>query len=338
MATASAVRIPRSAPVTNTLAIGYAALAYFGGWWALFQGAAWLKTLGVVALAHGMTIAAYLIHECAHNTLFRSPAHNALLGAALGWLTGSSYGTFEDLRYKHMRHHVDNSDPVSFDYRSLLAAHPRMNRLISALEWAYVPVTEMIMHAMLVAGPFIFESKRQQRARVVRIVLIRGAAFTAILIASAKAALLYLLAYLLFMTVLRFMDAFQHNYEIHLTLDTPDAPAPFRGDRDYEERNTYSNFLSRRWPWLNLLVLNFNYHNAHHAKPTVPWHQLPALHHDLYPTACPQQLGFLEQLRSYHNNRVARVLSPDYGSTNVRTALDEGRLVGANALSFLTAF
>ena len=171
-----------------------------------------------------------------------------------------------------------------------------------------------------------------------RVVLIRGAAFTAILVVSAKAALLYLLAYLLFMTVLRFMDAFQHNYEIHLTLDTPDAPAPFRGDRDYEERNTYSNFLSRRWPWLNLLVLNFNYHNAHHAKPTVPWHQLPALHHDLYPTACPQQLGFLEQLRSYHNNRVARVLSPDYGSTNVRTALDEGRLVGANALSFLTAF
>jgi fatty acid desaturase len=256
----------------------------------------------------------------------------------LGWLTGSSYGTFEDLRYKHMRHHVDNSDPISFDYRGWLTAHPRAHRVINALEWAYVPATELLMHAMLVIGPFVFESKRHQRGRVMRVALIRGAVFATVVYFSPKAALLYVLAYLLFLTVLRFMDAFQHNYEIHLTLDTPEAPAPFRGDDDYEERNTFSNFLSRRWPWLNLLVLNFNYHNAHHAKPTLPWYRLPALHRELYPEECPQQLGFVEQLRSYHNKRIARVMSLDYGSTEVRTAIGEGRLVGANALSFLTAF
>jgi fatty acid desaturase len=338
MATATAASLLRSGALPNTLAISYAAIGYFGGWWALFQSTLWLNAAGVLVLAHGMTIAAYLIHECAHNTLFRTPARNARLGRALGWLTGSSYGTFEDLRYKHMRHHVDNSDPISFDYRGWFAAHPRINRVVNALEWSWVPATEIVMHVMLVLVPFVFERKRDQRARVVQVALIRGAAFAAIAYVSVKAALLYLLAYLLFITVLRFMDAFQHNYEIHLTLDTPEAPAPFRGDRGYEERNTYSNLLSRRWSWLNLLVLNFNYHNAHHARPRVPWHELPTLHSRLYPGGCPQQLGFREQLRSFHKNRVARVLSLDYGSTDVRSAIVDGRLVGANGLSFLTAF
>ena len=46
-------------------------------------------------------------------------------------------------------------------------------------------------------------------------------------------------------------------------------------DRQYEEDNTYSNLLSTRYPWLNLLVLNFCYHNVHHNKPSEPWYRLP---------------------------------------------------------------
>ena len=38
-------------------------------------------------------------------------------------------------------------------------------------------------------------------------------------------------------------------------------------DREYEQMNTYSNVTSLRHPWLNLLLLNFPYHNAHHEPP-----------------------------------------------------------------------
>jgi fatty acid desaturase len=57
-----------------------------------------------------------------------------------------------------------------------------------------------------------------------------------------------------------------------------------RGDRVYEQAHTFSNPLSLRHPWVNLFVLNFGYHNAHHAKPTTPWFRLPALHRECLAT------------------------------------------------------
>ena len=87
---------------------------------ALIQ-ASWLvNLLATMMLAHGMVIAAYMIHECGHNLVFRKHSHNAVLGKSLSWLCGSAYGTFEDIRYKHFRHHVDNDDVVWFDYEEFL--------------------------------------------------------------------------------------------------------------------------------------------------------------------------------------------------------------------------
>jgi fatty acid desaturase len=41
----------------------------------------WLVNLpAVLLLAHAMTIAAYMIHECGHNTVFRTNKANARLG------------------------------------------------------------------------------------------------------------------------------------------------------------------------------------------------------------------------------------------------------------------
>jgi len=323
----------------NILAFSYILLAYGGGWWALFQGNGALFALGVVGLAHAMVIAAYLLHDCGHNTIFRKTRHNARLGRFLNMLTGTNYGTFEDIRYKHMRHHVDNCEPVAFDYRSWLQRHPRIKRAVSILEWFYIPAVELIMHTMLILAPFVFEAKRHQRARVIRVTLIRAGLFGLIAWFAPAAALGYMVAYLLFLTVMRLFDAFQHNYEIYYTLDTPDVVPPHRGNREYEERNTYSNLISRRWPWLNLLALNFPYHNAHHTKPIVSWHRLPAFHREIYGDGdCPQQFSLWPQLVSFHRHRVARVLAEEYGTADVRDSVNQGRAVGVNALSFLTAF
>lgn len=322
----------------NTLAISYILIAYFGGWWALFQGSLGWFVIGVLGIAHGMTIAGYLMHDCGHNSIFKKTEHNSRLGRWLNVICGSNYGTYEDMRYKHMRHHVDNCEPLTFDYRSWLKQHPVLHRIVNTLEWAYIPAVEFLMHGMQMIAPFVYEDKKDQRARVLRVALIRFSLFGAILWFAPMAALGYVLAYVLFITILRFMDNFQHNYEIVYRLNDPSFVPEKKGDYEYEETHTYSNLLSERWPWLNLLVLNFAYHNAHHIKPTLSWHRLPALHRERYPQVCPQQVGLWPQLVSFHRHRVARVLSEEYGEADVVTQLKTRDAVGANALSFLTAF
>ena len=73
--------------------------------WAYFGGAALILSLdpvfmliGMLAMAHGMVIGAYIIHDCGHNAVFKAPGHNAAVGKALNWLTGGCYGTYEELR------------------------------------------------------------------------------------------------------------------------------------------------------------------------------------------------------------------------------------------------
>lgn len=322
----------------NLAAVTYILLGYFGGWWALFQENNYLFAVGVIGIAHSMTIAAYLMHDCGHNSIFKDTEFNSRLGRWLNVICGSNYGTYEDMRYKHMRHHVDNCEPVTFDYRSWLKQHPLIHKAVNLLEWAYIPAVELIMHAMQIVAPFIYEDKRDQRGRVIRVTLTRFSLFALIIWLSPVAAIGYLLAYVLFITFLRFMDNFQHSYEIFYRLSDPTFVPPLKGNTEYEQSHTYSNLLSHRWPWLNLIALNFSYHNAHHAKPTLSWHRLPELHASLYPQQCPQQLTFWPQLVSFHRHRVNRVLSEHYGEDDVVTQLRNRDAVGVNALSFLTAF
>ena len=322
----------------NALAIAYIAATYLFGWYGLFSDQLSLNILATIALAHSMIIAAYLLHDCGHNAIFKSAQHNAYLGYALNWITGSCYGRYEDIRYKHMRHHVDNCDPVSFDYRTFLRKHPMLERVVFGLEWAYIPAVELIMHAMLVLAPWFIPSKSNQKARVARIVAIRGTLLLAVAFLSIKALLLYALAQVILLTVLRFMDCYQHNYGVVFNLDDPEATSPHRGDAQFEQGTTYSNLVSRRWPWLNLLVLNFCYHNAHHAKPVLGWYRLPTLHRELGETLAPQTLGFWDQAKCFHRYRLQRIYAEDYGNDEVKTSVEAGKAVGVDALSFLTAF
>ena len=106
------------------------------------------------------------------------------------------------------------------------------------------------------------------------VVMIRFSLLTVVFLYSPVAYLCYVLAYGIFLTVLRFMDALQHNYGIILATDNRTGRLEHRADRDYEQSHTFSNVISIRYPWLNLVTLNFGYHNAHHTKPTMPWHEL----------------------------------------------------------------
>lgn len=318
----------------NAAALGYCLVAQGAGLLLISREAVLPALAGVPLIAHGLVIAAYLIHECAHNTVFRDNRWNARLGEALSWLVGGAYGSYEDIRHKHVRHHADRADVVAFDLRRHLRRRPRLLRLVQALEWFHVPAVDLLMHALVMVLPFVTEGRRHRRVRVIGVLLSRIAFFAALAALSPAALLYYGLAYLMFLHVLRFMDVHQHTYPLFERLDRGRDASPPAFDRDHEERNTYSNLISLRHPRLNLLTLNFGYHNAHHVRPTEPWYRLPALHARRYGEDTARVLPVSRLLRAYHRHRVARVLNADPPD---RPVGDPAAFVGVAGVSFLTA-
>jgi fatty acid desaturase len=301
----------------NGGALLYAISAYIAGFAGLFAESRGVNAAATLLLAHAMIIAAYLIHECGHNLVFRRSRHNAALGRAMSWLCGAAYGTYEDMRYKHFRHHVDNDDVVWFDYEEFFDRHPLILRVVRGLEWLYIPAHDLVMHFVMIFTSFIIPQRRDQRRRNVAVILVRGGIF-------------------------RFMDMLQHDYPSNPTLFEYGKPL-HRGDGEWEQEHTFSNPLSLRFPKLNWLTLNFGYHNAHHADMNVPWYRLPELHRELTGNDPARVIPFRSQLKLYHRNRVLRVCNPqpaDYpkGRDYLRLARAGEGPIGGNAASFLTSF
>ena len=326
----------------NGAALAYVVLGYPLAFAGLFQSLWPINLLGVLLLAHSMTIAAYLIHDCGHNLVFRRHQDNARLGRFMSWICGAAYGTYEDMRYKHFRHHVDNDDVVWFDYEAFFDKHPLILRGVQVLEWFYIPAHDLIMHTIMVFASFVIPERRNQRLRNVLVIVVRGGAFTALLFFFPKVAALYAIAYMLMMQVLRFMDCLQHDYAYSLTLFESPNP-PHKGDKAWEQEHTFSNPISLGLPRLNWLTLNFGYHNAHHANMNVPWYRLPALHSEIGAADADLVIPFMSQLKLFHRNRVIRIYNPqpdDYpqGADYLRSAQAAKGPLGGNAASFLTSF
>ena len=326
-------------------AVAYSAVAYAIGIAGLFHPTIWVNVCATLLLAHAMTIAAYMVHECGHNTVFRRIRHNQYLGRFLTWICGASYGTFEDIRYKHMRHHVDNDDVVWFDYEQFFLNHPIVLRATRVLEWFYIPAHDLIMHGIMLFTSFIIPERRDQRRRNVAVLVIRGGAFLALLVWQPKAAVLYCVAYMIMMQILRFTDSLQHDYAYRLNLYT-DERSPQKGDNEWEQEHTFSVPLSLRHGWINWLTLNFGYHNAHHARSTAPWYRLPEIHRDMYGDNPRVVIPLSRQLAIFHRGRVRRIIKWNEQAADARTPtgkefLSAARLAkvdGGNAASFLTSF
>lgn len=320
----------------DLIAVGYAVGGYLIGISILLNPYPWSYLPGVFLLAHSMVIAAYLVHECAHNSLFAKNRYHRPLAELLLWICGASYSHYDDIRHKHVRHHTDRADIVSFNYREILKRHPRVLKIILALEWCCVPALEILMHALVLVLPFVKANRRHRRGRVVLMLLLRGLFFAWLASMSLNILWFYPLAYMLFLTVMRFMDVHQHTFALHETLDRKRGEEVKPYDRDFERRHTYSNLLSQQHPWLNLLVLNFPYHNAHHEQPGIPWYRLPGLHKKLYGVAPVQVLTFRNLLKAYHRYRVQRVLNEDSIDLDVKRN-DSTNFIGVDGVSFLTA-
>ena len=318
----------REGALPNSIALLWAGIGWLGSFGLMAAGDKLANVLGVLLCAHAMIIAAYLIHEAAHCTLFAGRRVNHAVGEAMSFVAGSSYAAFARIRHMHIRHHRDRADITCFDFLALLRRRPALRRVLEALEWAYVPATELLMHLQVIWRPVFDRSQRRYLPRALGMLALRGALLAALGLWSLKALLLYALAYMVMLQVLHFFDSFHHTFEQYFV--PADAPVPMAGrDRAYEQANTYSNLVSRRHPWLNLLTLNFGYHNAHHERAGVPWYRLPALHRGLYGDAAPAVMPLSAMLAGWHRNRVRRVAAEAYGAPG-------GAFLGAHGVSFLT--
>lgn len=327
------------------LAISYAVLGYLAGIAGLFSSHVIMNALATLLLAHAMTIAAYLIHECGHNTIFRKNKPNARLGEVMNWICGACYGTYEDIRYKHFRHHVDNDDSIWFEYPAFFNRHPVILKITQILEWLYIPAHDIIMHSIMVFTSFIVPQRQSQRLRNTIMILVRGGLFFTALILVPKVAVLYLVAYMIMIHILRFADGLQHDYEGNPILFEEEPVSRF-GGRATEQEHTFSNPVSLKYEKLNWFFLNFGFHNAHHKRPTVPWYRLPAYHEEQFGLDPERVIPFSAQAHMYHKYRVVRV-THDGGDLDefqgvmgeeYLKAAREGRIYGGNAVSFLMSF
>ncbi len=341
----SIYRYPDGA-LPNTLALAATVLLYPLGLALMMAAPVGLNLLGLACMVLSLTWSAYFIHEFAHHAIFKSPEANSRWGVFMSWLNGSCYARFEDMRRKHMRHHTERADVITFDAKGFLLKSPSWVRnTVLALEWAYFPAVEFLMRGFVIAMPFLKWGKAPTgfpRLRILGIALVRFSGLALLGWFSLKALLLYCLAVLIFITLLRFADCFQHTYIAYPILDDTPLPKEMVRDREYEQANTYTDVVGVQSGLgnnvLNMLWLNFGYHNAHHERPTLPWYRLPAYHREIYPADYAQVVTVGELLRSFHVNRVKRILADDYGV--VAPVGVPGRadtFVGAVGVSFLTA-
>ncbi len=317
--------------LVNGLAIAYVLLGYGFAVFCLTRPSGWVNLIGVGLLIHTLVWAAYFVHEFVHSTIFRYPMWNAVFGQIMLFITGSCYSDYRDIASNHLAHHKNRADFSVFSMPVFLRSLPQpVLQTIVVLEWLYFPVINFLLRWLNAISPFLGQSRRDERSRNAALLLLRGSLFTALAVYSIKAIALYFLSYICFINILRFIDCFQHTY----TVFRLGQPLP-QYSLEHEEVNTFSNLVSRRWAWLNFLLLNFSYHNAHHRVIRCPWHLLPQLDAELYSRDYRQYVTLGSLINSYHRFRVHRLFNDQGVVLDTENGLNLEQFVGAIGVSFL---
>lgn len=190
-----------------------------------------------------------LIHECAHNLIFKRKAANIWTGilANLPQVVPSSVS----FQYYHIKHHshqgvYDLDADLPHEWEARLIGHGAVRK---ALWLALFPIVQALR-------PIRLREIRAVDRWVVTNFVVQIAFDVAIWLLWGPMAFLYLLASLFFGLGLHPLGArwIQRHY--------------MTGDSD--EQETFSYYGS-----LNRVAFNVGYHNEHHDLPSIPWNRLP---------------------------------------------------------------
>ncbi len=211
-------------------------------WWALLLVA---YTIGAVA-DHGLFV---LVHECAHNLLFRKPVLNTLAGMLAN--VPSVIPSSVSFKRYHLKHHsYQGVYELDADIPSEWEARLVGNSAIRKAAWLLLfPLFQMLR-------PFRITSMRLIDRWVAVNMAIIFAVDIVIIALLGPTAFLYLLASVFFSVGLHPVGArwIQRHWLVE------------------DEQETYS-YYGR----MNLLAFNVGFHNEHHDFPSIPWNRLPQL-------------------------------------------------------------
>lgn len=257
--------------------------------------------IGAIALAAlGTPTHWALIHEAIHGVLLPRRAANDLLARLLAILFGVP---FRAVRFAHLRHHRYNRtawgreeiyDPAEHSALAAYAMHYARitvglyagELMLSLLCWLPRPMLRRHLHALcpdtsdgtpgmsVVADREVLSASALMQIRIdaLGVIALYGAAFA--LYGARWPILVALLA----------VRAFISSQLDH----APHHGTPL-GRRDHA-----MNLSAPRW--LQHVLLNFNFHRAHHRHPHLPWRSLPALA-DAEPGDVPFTHAVLRQWR-----------------------------------------
>ncbi len=225
------------------LQLGLAWLLRASPWWLILL-AAW----GVGAFAdHALWV---LIHECAHNLVFRSPAANALTSMVAN-LPIVFPGAIAFRKYHLLHHAYQGEEELDADLASPLEARLVGNGALRKALWLLLFFAAQTLRVPRLKRIRLFD--RWYVANVaVQLLFVTG-----LVLVAGWGAFAYLLAGSVFAIGLHPVGA-RWIQEHYLT---------FPG-----EQETFSYYGP-----LNALAFNVGFHNEHHDLMRVPWSRLPAL-------------------------------------------------------------
>jgi fatty acid desaturase len=319
----------------NSAIIAYILVSYGLSLLCITQVSWWLNLLGVILLAHSLTWAAFFLHELFHQNIFSRSSLNVVFGEIMLFLTGSCYSRFRDVSLHHIAHHVHRADfsPFyPFSIADFLYSLPKpTQKLIVFLEWLCIPAVNITIRWMIALAPFLSQNRKDERLRNTLLLLVRGGLFTALAVYSARATILYFIAYVCFLNIVQFVENFQHTYSsFHINGKVP------KHSLDYDEANTYSLAIPQHWSWLSLLIcFNNNYHNAHHRLMSCPWYLLPQLDTELYPRTYLQYVSISKLLSNYFRYRIYRLFHGQGTVERREKGLNLDSFKGATGMSFM---
>lgn len=228
--------------------------------------AAWSLTPLIGLFAYRLT---FVMHDCAHGTLFLSPRLNRAIGRAIGAITGIDFQSYRTLHWKHHRRYGLPDDPQGFHYLGLQhSSRPaRLWHLIKPLLAANLGRTlqESVLNPRnLRRGLRTGEAMTIVGAQLLMLIIVTGAGrrlSLAILPFVSSA------TFALFLSQLRGIA--EHGVSAQAQAGWVRSHAP--------------NWIER----IFLYDLHFNYHAEHHAWPQCPSRHLPTVHRKYFATGTP---------------------------------------------------
>ena len=245
------------------------------------RGTGWVVPLALLT-GWPMAFLFNAMHECAHQTAFRTRSLNLALGHLAGLCVLLPYEYYRSFHWEHHRH---TQQPGSDPEMSLVLPHTRSGWLWLMLGfpvWFKRNVPTLLRHAAgQVRAPWVVPDKRALIVREARayLAVYTLLAFASVLVWPGALLLLWLAPLAAGQMLLR-----------------PYLLAEHTGcgqSRDMLEnsRSIDTSRLVRFFAW------NMPYHAEHHAYPAVPFHALPRLHERASPHLRRRASGYLAATR-----------------------------------------